>query len=494
MSNLYEQNIKKLEEISIANGYYMSLGSLFGWDQWMGLPPKGLDYRSEVQGFFTSQHLNMLTSKDTVKLLEFFEDKEFKNDIHKSIFKQLKKIQRLPTNLMAQLDRITIQAQAAWYEAYQKSDFEIFKPYLEDVINLNKKIAEHVNSDGHLMNGLVSQYEMDLTVEEITEIFDELKVGLIKLIKKIQSSNVKIKDIFENLEYEKEDLIDFAKYVVETMGYDAQAGAYGEVLHPYASTIGPHDCRVTANYSNFKNIYGTIHESGHSIYALNTSDEIAKLGMWGGLSGSLHESQALFYENIIGQSMEFCSYFYPELQKRFPYFKDISLQEYYNSINIVKPYYKRIESDEVSYNLHPIIRFEIEKDIIEEKIKIDDIREIWNAKYKEYLGLNIKNDREGVLQDVHWSLGVIGFFQSYTLGNVYGGQYLNTLLKDVPNVYKEIEGGNFNPLNSWLKENIHQYGRVYTPTELLVKTTGKKLKAKYYLEYLNKKYSDIYNL
>ncbi len=494
MNSLYEQNIKKLEELSIKNGYYMSLGGLLGWDQWVGLPSNGVDYRSEVQGFITSQHFNMLTSKDAVKLIEYFDNNEIKDDIHKSIFSQLKRIQRMPTNLMEQLDKLTVQAQAAWHEAYKKSDFEIFKPYLEDIININKKIAEHSNCNGHLMNGLVEQYEMDLTVEEITEVFDELKVGIIKLIKQIQSSSVKINDIFENLEYEKNDLIDFAKHVVETMGYDSQSGAYGEVLHPYTSTIGPRDCRITANYSNFKNIYGTIHESGHAIYALNSSDKVAKLGLWGGLSGSLHESQALFYEYIIGKSIEFCSYFYPELQKRLPYFKDISLKEYYKSINIVQPYYKRIESDEVTYNLHPIIRFEIEKDIIEEKIKIDDIREVWNAKYKEYLGLDIKNDREGVLQDIHWALGAVGFFQSYTLGNVYGGQYLNTLLKDVPNVYKEIETGNFKPLNSWLKENIHQYGRVYTPTELLVKTTGEKLKAKHYLNYLNKKYSVIYNL
>ena len=208
----------------------------------------------------------------------------------------------------------------------------------------------------------------------------------------------------------------------------------------------------------------------------------------------IHESQSRYYENILGRSKNFWTYFYPEFQKTFPEFKDVTLEKFYKGINKVQPSLIRIEADELTYSLHIIIRYELERAILNGELSIDELPKAWNKKYKEYLGVEPKNDSEGVLQDTHWGGGLIGYFPSYALGNVYGAQFLNKMKKDIKNYEEEVKNGNFMVITKWLNENIHKYGKLYTPSELIVKVTGEALNPKYFLEYLNEKYSEIYEL
>ena len=234
--------------------------------------------------------------------------------------------------------------------------------------------------------------------------------------------------------------------------------------------------------------FSALHECGHGVYEYSGNEKVVEYSLFGGISGTMHESQSRFYENLVGKSYEFWQCFYPYLQGEVNELQNIDLNTFYSALNKVKPSLKRMDADELTYSLHPIIRYEMEKEYFSGNLKIDDFYEVWNEEYKEYLGLEPQNAREGILQDVHWASGHIGYFQSYALGNIYGGQFRHKLLEDVPNVYKEISLGNFDLLNKWMYENIHQYGNLYTPNDLIFKATGEEINSKYYIDYLYKKY------
>ena len=267
--------------------------------------------------------------------------------------------------------------------------------------------------------------------------------------------------------------------------------------HPFTINFGNKDVRITTHYleNEFRSaLFSCIHEGGHAIYEQNIADDLEGTMLGTGTSMGVHESQSRYYENILGRSREFWTYFYPEAIKRFPQFEGVSFEEFYKAINIVEPSLIRTESDELTYSLHVIIRYEIEKELINGNIKVEDLPQIWNAKYKEYLGVEPKNDAEGVLQDMHWSGGSFGYFPSYALGNLYGAQFLGKMLKEMPDYNKNISEGNLDEIRLWLKENIHKYGSVYKPAELIKKVTGEELTAKYFIEYLNNKYNKVYEL
>jgi carboxypeptidase Taq len=268
-------------------------------------------------------------------------------------------------------------------------------------------------------------------------------------------------------------------------------------MHPFTTAFENKDVRITTNYNEneFRTaLYACIHEGGHAIYEQDIPDELKGTMLAAGVSMGVHESQSRFYENIIGRSRPFWKYFFPEAQKRFPQFRNVTAEDLYRGVNDVQPSLIRIEADELTYSLHIIIRYEIEKAIFDGDVDIEDLRDIWNQKYREYLGVEPQNDGEGILQDMHWSSGNFGYFPSYALGNLYGAQFLKVIRQDIPDLDNRIKGGDFEALHLWLKENIHKYGSVYKPEELIKKVTGEELKAKYYVDYLNKKYGELYGV
>ena len=261
--------------------------------------------------------------------------------------------------------------------------------------------------------------------------------------------------------------------------------------------MGNKDVRITTHYYEdnlLSNIFSIVHEGGHALYEQHIPDTLINTGLDGGVSMGIHESQSRFYENIVGRSKEFLSFILPHIKEKFPSLSDITLEEFYKAVNCVKPSLIRIEADELTYSLHIIIRYEIEKALINGEIEVEDLPKVWNKKYEEYLGVSPKDDEEGVLQDMHWSAGNIGYFPSYALGNLYGGQFLNKMLKDNPSAMSELANGDLTYINNWLKDNIHVHGGIYTPDELVKKVTGEELKTRYFLDYLEEKYTKLYDL
>jgi len=501
MNNEAQNKMKEFKEYINKIEYLNSAASLLYWDMSVNMPKKGVEYRGKVLGHLTAEIYKLETSDTMKEYLEYFSKINDLDKVHKSMIKSLKKnyelSKKIPEEKFKEYTILITQAEAAWEDAYAKSDFSLFQPYLEKIVTFNKEFIEYWGYKGNKYNTLLDKFEEGITVDKLDNIFSELREALVKLLDKIKNSNVKIdENIFKN-NFPKEKQEKLSKIILEKMGYDFESGRLDESIHPFTIGFNRKDVRITTNYCDKDlrpALFSSIHEGGHAIYDQDISEELYGTGLGDGASMGVHESQSRFYENILGRSKEFWTYFYTEVKKIFQEFKDVSLEEFYRGMNVVKPSLIRVDADELTYSLHVIIRYEIEKALINGDIEVENLPEVWNAKYKEYLGIEPSNDKEGVLQDNHWAGGMIGYFPSYALGNIYGAQFFNKMKQDIPDVFKKIEKGNFEVIHEWLRENIHKYGAIYTPSELIKKVTGEELTAKYFIEYLNNKYSKIYNL
>lgn len=513
--NVYKRKVKiggfkmsleikeKLDEVKSYIGDIEKLTKaieLLYWDMKTYMPKKALDSRAGVLEYLSEQEFKLTTGDKVAEFVDFFKDKMDKLDlVDKVMIENLKRnydeTKKILKDKYLEYVVIASKSEAAWEEAKEKSDFSIFRPHLEKVVEYQKDFINYWGYEGNKYNTLLDKYEKGITVEKLDVIFGELRDGIVELLNKINNSNKKIsKDIFQgNFPVKAQE--EFSIEVLKKMGFDFEAGRLDVSVHPFTLDMGSKDVRLTTHY--YENeissaLLSSIHEGGHGIYEQNIPDSLENTGLGGGVSMGIHESQSRFYENIVGRSREFWTHFLPIAKKYFAEFKDTTLDEFYEAINYVEPSLIRTEADELTYSLHIIIRYEIEKALINGEIEVKDLPRIWNEKYKEYLGVEPSNDAEGVLQDTHWSDGSFGYFPSYALGNVYGAQMLNKLLEDKPNIFKEISEGNLKGVYEWLKENVHKHGSVYTPEELIKNITGEEINTKYFLEYLNNKYLGIY--
>ena len=494
---------KKLEEFKEYNRkieYLNSASSVLYWDMRVGIPSKGVAYRGEVLAFLSGETYKLQTSSTMEEYIKYFEGKNL-DTINTSMVQRAKKnynlTKKIPEKRYIEYVELTSNSEIAWQEAKEKSDFSIFKPYLEKIVDFNREFINYWGYEVNKYDTLLDFYEPGITVEKLDKVFTELRSAIVVLLEKIKKSSVSPRTDYFNENFSKVSQESFSKYILEKMGFDFEKGRLDESVHPFTIEFNNKDVRITTNYheDDFRSaLFGTIHEGGHAIYEQAIDDNLKGTLLGSGASMGIHESQSRFYENIIGRSKEFWTYFYIEAQKRFPQFKGVTLEEFYKGINHVEPSLVRIEADELTYSLHIIIRYEIEKALINGEIEVTDLPRIWGEKYKEYLGVEPKNDSEGVLQDTHWAGGSFGYFPSYALGNLYGAQFLNKMLKDIPDSFERIANGDLKFLQAWLKDNIHNYGAVYKPSEIIKKVTGEELTAKYFIEYLNKKYSEIYNI
>ncbi|PPK43904.1 carboxypeptidase M32 [Clostridium algidicarnis] len=501
MNKEHGEKLNEVREYMLDLEHLNQAIGLVYWDMRVGIPKKAIDSRSEVIGYLSGESYKLSTSDKVKEFIDYFEGVEGLDDISSSMIENLKKeyekTKKIPSDRHKEYTILASKSEVAWEEAKDKSDFEIFKPYLQKVVDFKDEFINYWGYDKNKYDTLLDFYEPSITVEKLDNIFGELRDGIVELLEKINNSKVKPRDDFFKKEFSKESQEEFSKFVVEKLGYDFDAGRIDESVHPFTINFGNKDVRITTKYltNEFRSaLFSTIHEGGHAIYEQDIPDELNGTGLGTGASMGIHESQSRFYENIIGRSKSFWKYFYPEAKKRFPQFEGISLEEFYKGLNTVEPSLIRTEADELTYSLHVIIRYEIEKALVNGKIKVEDLPRVWNEKYKEYLGIEASCDAEGVLQDMHWSDGSFGYFPSYALGNIYGAQFLNKMKKDIPNMDEEIEKGNFEDIHKWLSENIHKHGAVYKPADLIKMVTGEELTAKYFIEYLNKKYTEIYDL
>lgn len=329
-------------------------------------------------------------------------------------------------------------------------------------------------------------------------VFSQVRERIVPLVKAISDTEYKPKTDFLLNHFPKENQRRLSEFLLKEIGYDFQAGRLDETVHPFEITLNRNDVRVTTKYDekDFRTaIFGTIHECGHAIYEQNISEELEGTLLCSGTSMGIHESQSLFYENFVGRNKHFWQRYYQSLKDFSPeQFEGISLDEFYEAINESKPSLIRIEADELTYALHVMVRYEIEKALFNDEISVEELPKIWNDKYEEYLGIVPPNDAQGVLQDVHWAGGSFGYFPSYALGYMYAAQIKNAMLKEMPNYDELIETGRFDVIKGWLTKQIHQYGRTKEPLEILKDVTGEELNAQYLIDYLEQKYKGIYNL
>lgn len=501
MGNNFKEKLQEFKEYVRSIEYLQHAASVLGWDMRVSIPRKGVAYRSDVLGYIETEMYKLQTSDKMKGFIDYFTGIENLDDVTSAMVDNVKRqydrVKKIPEERFREYVVLINNAQSVWEEAKAKSDFAMFKPYLQKIFEFTKEFANYYGYEGNIYNALLDDYEPGLTVEKLDKIFSELKDAIIELLNKIRNSKVKIDYSCFIHKVTDESQESIGKYVLDKMGFDFDAGRLDTSVHPFTDGFNKYDVRITTDYDENdlrSSLFSCLHEGGHAIYEQDIADELQGTLLSTGASCAVHESQSRFYENIIGRSKEFCRFLYPEMKRRFKQFENTSFEEFYKGINVVEPSFIRTDADELTYSLHIIIRYELEKGVLNGEIKVEDLPEAWNEKYKEYLGIVPPDDTKGILQDMHWGGGLIGYFPSYALGNLYGAQFLNKMLKDMPDLFKNVEKGKLGPMHEWLKENIHKYGAVYKPDKLIKMVTGEELNAKYFIDYLNKKYSEIYEL
>ncbi|MFP5113200.1 carboxypeptidase M32 [Bacillaceae bacterium C204] len=500
-----QKALKQFKALDEKITHFSSIIGLADWDQKVMAPKKGRNTFAKATGTLRTEIFKLSVSQEMGDLLSELtlpENLDLLDEVTRAKVREYnqyyEKSKSIPADLFQEYSILTAQANDAWEEAREKNDFAHFLPYLEKIVDYKRKFADIYGYEDHPYDALLDEFEPGLTVKKLDPLFAKLRDSSVKLLERIQQNGKRTRAELFAQSFTVEKQKEFNRYILPIIGFDLEAGRLDETVHPFAQTVNTGDVRLTTRYleRNVRSaLFGTIHEAGHGIYEQHINPQFEESVLQSGASFGIHESQSRFLENMVGRSKEFWKYFYPKLQEYFPkQLENISVDEFYRAVNTVEPSFIRVEADELTYNLHIMLRYEIEKALISGEIEAKDLPVIWNQKMQDYLGVTPSTDTEGVLQDVHWSFGGIGYFPSYSLGNLYAAQILRMIQKDMPDFYNHIENGRFDLIQEWLKENVHQYGKLYTPNELIVKVTGEELNAEYLVEYLEKKYLEVYGM
>lgn len=479
--------------------------ALIYWDMRTGAPKKGIGTRSEVVGELSTEVFRMSTSDEMGEYLAFFTqpaELEQLDVISRKMVEECKKeydrSKKIPAEKYQAYVVLTSQAESAWEDAKHNSDWASFQPYLEKIVATTQEFIELWGYEGHKYNTLLDMYEPGMTVEKLDEVFGTLREKAVPLLQRIQASPNQPDRSFLDQQFEISKQKQFSLSILKQMQYDFEAGRLDETVHPFATALNPGDVRITTRYlpnDITSALFGTIHEGGHALYEQNISEDLVGTNLCTGTSMGIHESQSRFWENVIGRSKAFWDRYYGELQTTFsPQIDQVDVSTFYKAINHIEPSLIRIEADELTYNLHIMIRYELEKGLFNGTIAVADLPAAWNAKYEEYLGVTPANDGEGVLQDVHWSGGAFGYFPSYALGNMYAAQFTQTLRQELPAFDSLIAEGNLAPIKEWLTEKVYKHGKLLTPNEIIREVTGEELNPEYLVQYLEEKYKSVYGI
>ena len=410
--------------------------------------------------------------------------------------KNHQRMNRIPAQEYVDYNILLNDAQAAWEKAKSSSDFSVFQPYLEKIVAYNRKFAGYYNPEVPAYDALLNEYEEGMTMEVLDAFFGKLRSAIVPLIEKIGKTENPEFEFAKRL-YPVEKQRQFSDFLMETMGLDRNYCGISESEHPFTINYNNKDVRITTHY--FENdmqtsMFSVIHEGGHALYELGADDKYNYTFLYGGTSMGIHESQSRFYENLIGRSRAFVNYVFPKVQELFPeQMAGVDVEMFYRSVNRSEPSLGRIEADELTYCLHIMVRYEIEKKLIGGTLEVKDVPAEWNRMYKAYLGVDVPNDTLGCLQDIHWSFGDIGYFPSYALGSAYGAQMLHVMQQELGDVYADVEKGDFSRITGWLKEHIHRFASFKKPGQVFEDACG-TFDATYYTDYLTKKYTELYNL
>ena len=491
------QRLDALQRKQIAYGHAMGL---IDYDAATTAPSGTAANRGETLAILSEESYKLSTGADTVALLDFLHERQEELDpVHRRVVEKLYEeqddLRKIPMAEYVEYQRLSNEAQDVWHRAKEQNDYALFKPVLAKMIEANKRLAGYTKPDLPAYDALLARYEKGLTREKCDAFFAVIRRELVPLIHAVSAAK-QVDDslLFGHFPIEAQRKL--SDYLMDVMKLDRAHVGIGETEHPFTTGFTKYDVRITTHYheENFSySMYSVIHEGGHALYDAHPADELAYTVLGGGVSMSIHESQSRFYENIIGRSRGYLRLIAPKLRELFPQLQEVTDEALYRAINKAVPSLIRTEADELTYCLHILIRYELEQQMFDGTLSVDDLPGAWNKLYKEYLGIDVPSDREGVLQDMHWSGGLFGYFPSYALGSAYGAQMLHAMRQTV-DVDAALAKGDLSPINAWLEEHIWKHGGMYDPMDLLEKAVGGAFDPMYYVEYLKRKYGEIYGL
>lgn len=497
----YESLCAHLRKIAIMQ----STASLLEWDQQTKLPAGAGAYRSEQITFFAGEIHRLRTAESLGQWIRELADVDEAADPHSvigctiaNVKKDYDRQVKLPARLVQELARACSKGHQIWVDARRENDYAKFAPALKTIIKLKQEQADAIGFTDCRYDALLDEFEPGAKTAEVARILEDLRAELVPLVDSIKSSSRQPPAEVLRREYPVDAQEKFAIDASAKIGFDYERGRLDITHHPFCTEMGPNDCRITTRYDqNFFSsaFFGTLHEAGHGIYEQGLPADQYGIPAGKYCSLGIHESQSRLWENLVGRSKSFWSHFYPAAVEHFPAaLSDVSMEQFYAAVNRVAPSLIRVEADEATYNLHIIIRFQLEQELIEGTLSVDDLPEAWNANYQESLGVVSPNDSDGVLQDVHWSAGLIGYFPTYCLGNLYASQLFTAAGQQLGDLNQQFAAGEFSPLRRWLNTNVHQYGKRYSSNELCEKVSGSPLSQSYLMSHLREKLSPIYNL
>ena len=501
---VYKSPAQALEQLQKLGKTYMAYTHALGvmeLDAATSAPAGSWEGRGAATGILSEVMYNLIANPENGALIAYLKDHIDQLDAVQQrelevLEKQYRQMNRIPADEYVAFNILKNDAQASWEKAKNSSDFSVFQPYLEQIVAYQKKFAGYYNDSISAYDALLNEYEEGMTMEVLDEFFKTLRAAIVPLVDKIRKQE-QSEYCFTKRAYPVEIQRKFSNFLMETMNIDSNYCAIAESEHPFTMNFNNRDVRITTHYyeTNFlSSMFSVIHEGGHALYELGADGRYNNTFLYGGVSMGIHESQSRFYENLIGRSKAFAVHVLPKLQELFPeQMHDVTVDMFYRAVNAVNPSLIRIEADELTYCLHIMVRYELEKLLISGTLEVKDIPAAWNRLYKEYLGVEVPNDAMGCLQDVHWSFGDLGYFPSYALGSAYGAQMLAVMKQELGDIFADVEHGNLSRITAWLREHIHQYASFKKPGQLFEEACG-KFDAKYYTDYLTQKYSDLYNL
>ena len=502
--NQENNHIRRLKELDATVTHLGHIAALLEWDQETFMPDGAVEDRAAQIALIMGLHHEKIVDGEWESLYAHLGydggeipkgmnpiDAAFLRESHK----RWKKKVRVPRELVENLARETSLSQSAWAAARKADDFSAFAPHLETVINLEREYARAVAPDGDAYDTLLDEYEPGATGSQIASVFDGLASGLRELMNRIRSGTAPESGFLEkSYDISRQDA--FGKKIQAFMGYDTNRGRLDLSAHPFTTTLGPDDVRVTTRYDEnlvLSGLYSNIHEAGHGLYEQGVGEKLRGTLLADGTSLGIHESQSRFWENIVGRSRAFWDYWYGDFQCLYPeHLSGVDTMSFYRAVNRVQPSLIRVEADEVTYSFHIIIRFRLEQALISGDLKVADLPGAWRDAYRELLGITPPNDADGCMQDVHWSMGLFGYFPTYALGNLYAAQFTIAMEDELGRLSTLIGEGQADTVLSWLRENIHVHGRIFPPGDLCRRVTGKPLDPVHFLDYLNGKYAGVY--
>lgn len=491
------QRLDALQRKQIAYGHALGLIS---FDASTSAPSGTAANRGETVAILSEEIYRMTTGEETAALLDELYENRAALDLKTSriveiMRRDIDETRRIPMAEFVAYQRLLNEADDVWRRAKEQSDYPAFMPYLEQLIAATQRIMGYIKPGVPAYDAMLDRFEKGLTREKCNQFFDVLKRDLVPFIHRVASAR-QVDDAALKGDFPLDKQRQLSDYLMDLLGMDRAHSGIAETEHPFTTAFTKYDVRITTHYfaDNFaSSMYSVIHEAGHALYDLNPDDAYAYTVLGGGVSMGIHESQSRFYENILGRSRGFIALIAPKLRELFPQLAEYSDEALYRAFNRAQPSLIRTDADELTYCLHIMVRYDLEQRLFDGTLKAQDLPAAWNALYKEYLGVDVPSDREGVLQDIHWSGGMFGYFPSYALGSAYGAQML-AVMKETVDVDGAVAAGDLTPINNWLRENIWRHGCLYEPEDLLRRVLGKPFDPQHYVAYLKEKFSDVYGL